>query len=202
MTRRLPALVMMLYVFCSPVMADQASMLAEIRQRLQQQTDQFDFTQERQMVVLARPMVSSGRLQFSQNAGLCWQLSTPYTAVMLINSDGIYQIEESRRKQLMASGNPVFETFSHVYMALFRGDLVPLQRDFTLAPALDANGWIIRLQPKPGSALGWLREVVLEQRGDVTRLRLQEHHGDSVDLRFTPVVPTATGDQLSQSACW
>lgn len=183
--------------------ADQAALLAGIQQQLQERmATSFHFVQERRLAVLTKPVVSSGLLAFSAQQGLCWNIARPYVATLLVNDAGIFQMEPGQpNKQLMASGNPVFETFAHVYMALFKGEMAKLDQAFSLQPARDGDNWSIVLVPLPGSPLVWLQQIEISQQRGVNQLTLLEKNGDRTDIRFEPVASAATQDAKA-AACW
>lgn len=182
--------------------ADSADALQAIQQNLSSyRQSEYQFTQERRIAVLSRPVLSSGVLDFSPDHGLCWQLQKPYATTLLIDADGIFQIEKNKaRKRLMAGGNPVFETFSRVYLALFKGDVRQLQQDFELQPSVQADGWRLALLPKPDSPLSWLQAIEMSRVSDRIHLVLKEKNADQVDLAFTPV--SSSGDASSSGECW
>ncbi len=176
--------------------------LEKIQQDLaRQRQPEYLFTQERRIAVLNRPVLSSGVLDFEVEKGLCWRLLQPYAMTLLINAEGIFQIEaDSAPKRLMAGGNPVFETFSRVYMALFKGEFQGLEADFELAPEWHEAFWQITLTPRPNSPLAWLQAIDMERKAERIHLRLREKNGDQVDLAFSAVESTdnVTGTIL----CW
>ncbi len=187
---------------------DDAALLAGIQKQLQAQlATSFSFEQQRHLAVLTRPVVSSGRLEFSEDKGLCWNIRKPYTTTLLVNDAGIYQVQAGQaNQQLMASGNPVFETFANVYMALFKGEMGKLGQAFALQPQRDGDNWSIRLVPLPDSPLVWLQQIEISQQGGVNQLSLQEKNGDHTDIRFEPVVASAnnaeTQDAGTVETCW
>lgn len=182
--------------------ADSADVLQAIQQDLSRyRQPEYQFTQERRIAVLSRPVLSSGVLDFSADHGLCWQLQKPYATTLLIDAEGIFQIEkEQAPKRLMAGGNPVFETFSRVYLALFKGDVRQLQKDFELQPSMLDDGWTLELLPKADSPLSWLQVIEMSRTADRIHLILKEKNADQVDLAFTPVL--SSGDAPASSECW
>lgn len=193
---------LVLMLLWSPLaMAETAATLAAIQQQLQgQRVTSFMFGQERHIALLTRPVLSSGQLEFSGQQGLCWQILQPYATTLLVNDAGVFQIGRDRqRKQLMAGGNPVFEIFAQVYLALFQGNLAQLDRHFSVLPDRQGDDWSIRLVPLPQSPLVWLEQIEIRQTAGVNQLILREKNQDHTLIRFQPVLDgAATGGD----ACW
>jgi len=161
----------------------------------------YSFTQERHIAILAKPVQSSGTVFFSANKGLCWHIEKPYSSWLLVDQSGIAEIDpQGHRNQLMAGGNPVFETFSWVYLALFEGQMARLQQRFVVQPKIEGSNWSLNLLPLPDSPLAWLQQIQLAKSGDSDSLSLVEKNSDHVELRFTALSSdTASG---MENRCW
>lgn len=180
---------------------DQRQPLQVISQSLRDRAgERYQFTQERQVALLNKPVKSSGVLAISNQHGMCWAISKPYTMTMLIGEQGIFEIDsKGERRLLMPSANPVFETFSRVYLALFRGEVAALQQDFTLQPEVTDQGWNLELVPQSQNSLKWLQQIRFSQRSSELTLELEEKNSDSTVIRFIEEGPDS---EPEPHLCW
>jgi len=117
-----------------------------------------EFTQERHIAELERPVESSGRFVYHADRGVFWVVESPVESRLVIDSAGIYQDGER------VSGQGVLDTIRPLFGALFGGDRSALEQRFDVERSQGDGPWDIRLTPK-GSAMARAIEAI-EITGD------------------------------------
>jgi|GEM_PF-2804865 len=151
-------------------------------------SNNFQFVQTRTLSILSRPVISSGFLQYETEQGMCWIIQKPYLSVLKINQGGIREVlPDGSERLLLPSGNPLFETFSRVYMGVLLGDFQGLSQDLEMQPGVAAAGWDLKLIPLQKTGMDWLQSIVLSGDAQSTHIVLHEKNGDRNELQFAPV---------------
>jgi hypothetical protein len=145
-----------------------------------------EFEQEKRLQVLARPLLSSGKLIFVAEQGVLWQVLTPYPARLLIKSDELIRWDDDGNAHKLAYGkSPIFRALSSVFLAVFRGQFQALGDTFELTATQAEGMWLLTLAPKDETLAAAVSEVrvaggrhveeisILEPRGDQTLIRLR-----------------------------
>lgn len=187
-----------LVLFMSSV---QAVTLDELQQRFSQEpVVRADFTQQRQIKGMAKPLISNGQMLIAQDKGLWWHQLSPFPLTMVLSETRMVQVMKGQAPQIVtAESNPQMFQFNHLLRALFQADRHVLEQNFTVVftPIADEQ-WRLTLIPKttPLDKLfdtitlhggAFLNGIELNDRqGDVTRITLSNQ-------RLTP--RTLTDDE-------
>ncbi len=105
-----------------------------------------EFTQERHIADLERPVRSSGRFVYHADRGVLWVVESPVASRLVIDSSGVYQDGER------VAGRGVLAAIRPLFGALFGGDRAALEQRFRIERTQQGAGWALRLIPK-GAAL-------------------------------------------------
>jgi len=91
------------------------------------------------------------------------------------------------RKQILFSQAPALQALADVTRQAIAGDLVALERDFTIAVSGDERVWSARLQPRGAALSRQLQAVELQGTGDrLTVLIVTERGGERTTTRILP----------------
>ncbi|MHC8303847.1 outer membrane lipoprotein carrier protein LolA [Pseudomonas sp. PB3P13] len=157
---------------------------------LQQLSDQLarpevihgNFTQEKHLRALPKPLTSTGTFVLSKQHGLLWLLKTPLQQDYRINAKGIARRDANGWQML--PGKSAGAEQNRLFLAVLQGDSSGLQRDFALSLNGSAQDWQLTLIPR-----SLLLKQVFNQiniaGGDLVRsIELLETQGDSTLLRM------------------
>lgn len=147
----------------------------------------YAFTQEKQIPVLRRPLLSEGKLWLTQDDKLVWHIESPVVSTMVFSESGLRQFNGAGEMTL-SSDDSLYGELSAVFINVFAGDFSALMDNFSLA--LDcqdsSDNWTLTLLPVTEPYSSILVSVTLsgstlletlafeEVRGDTTLLQLQE----------------------------
>lgn len=155
-----------------------------------------DFSQEKHIAALRRPLKSSGTYLFSVAHGVAWQIDTPFPTLFVVTEKGILQKAEGEEPFLIeASQQPVVSGFTKVFLSLFQGDRNVLQDRFKLYFQGEADDWTLGLEPKGVVMKKFLSRIVLKGGAHLTTITFLEASGDTTHIFFENV----TTDQPSLS---
>jgi len=130
-----------------------------------------EFTQERTLASLTKPVISSGRLVFCRE-GLLWQVEAPVKAVMVFNANG------------GSEGGAAQAEMARLIRALVAGDLRELRQTFDVQPRGDLERWTLRLVPKARELAQYLRAIELAGGKHLELIGIAEANGDSMTMRM------------------
>lgn len=165
----------------------QAVTLDELQQRFSSQpVVRAEFTQQREIKGMAKPLKSSGQLLIAQDKGLWWHQATPFPLTMVLDDKRMVQVMNGQSPQIVtAESNPQMFQFNHLLRALFQADRSVLEQNFAIDFTDRENQqWRLVLTPKTSpldklfntitlNGGEFLDGIVLDDRqGDMTRITL------------------------------
>lgn len=165
----------------------QAVTLDELQQRFSQEpVVRADFTQQRQIKGMVKPLTSNGQMLIAQDKGLWWHQVAPFPLTMVLDETRMVQVMNGQAPQIItAETNPQMFQFNHLLRALFQADRQVLEQNFTVAfTALPEEQWRLVLIPKTSPLDKLFNDITLhggtfldgielnDRQGDVTRITL------------------------------
>ncbi len=144
-----------------------------------------DFEQEKYLRVLARPLLSSGKLIFVAGQGVLWQVLTPYPARLLVKSDELVRWDDDGNAHKSGYGKtPIFRALSSVFLAMFRGHFEVLRDTFELSATQAGGTWHLTLVPKDETLAAAVSEVWVAGGRHVEEISILEPRGDRILIRL------------------
>lgn len=133
--------------------------LTQVAQRLVVATSlQGQFRQEKHLVFLRKPFVSSGEFSVDRSAGLRWQVLEPLASLMVVNGS-----------EVLLDGKPVDDHGVGQLMGLIMFGLMERRLDtvtayFSITGDISTSHWQLSLAPRSS----WLKSALqhIELRGD------------------------------------
>lgn len=146
------------------------------------------FSQTKTLAALRKPFRLAGHFTYAREAGVLWQVDTPYPARYLIGRDGMVEIgpDGQRRPQSGREAAGVARA-GQILQALLGADLAPLQAAFVLDPVRQGTGWRVTLTPRNAELARHLARIELTGHDAVEQVELFEGGGDHTEIRFTAI---------------
>ncbi len=166
----------------------QAITLDELQQRFSQQpTVRAEFTQERMIKGMQKPLKSSGKLIISREKGLWWQQQKPFPLTLVLDDKRMVQVMAAQAPQtITAESNPQMFQFNHLLRALFQADRAVLEQNFALDFSSQANDqWALILTPKTSPLDKLFNTITLRGGIYLENIVLDDRQGDSTTIFFT-----------------
>jgi len=171
---------------------------------LQQLSDQLakpdvihgQFTQEKHLRALPKPLTSKGTFVLAKNHGLLWLLKSPLQQDYRITDKGIARRDANGWQML--PGKSAGAEQNRLFLAVLQGDSSGLQRDFELSLSGDAQSWKLTLLPRSMLLKQVFNQINITGGELVHSIELLETQGDSTLLRMqdsTSAQPLSDAEQ-------
>lgn len=164
---------------------NQKKRLNETLSRVQQQSIvRYEFEQEKNITLLKKPLISSGRILFDESKGLYLEYTSPvWTAYLLVDND-IYEktSKKSSYKQLTLPQNT---GLGQILKSIITADIDGLQSYFSLEFEQRDSVWKLTLNPNKNSAANTLDKIVIGGDLYIKSMKIFELNGDSSLLKFS-----------------
>lgn len=148
-----------------------------------------NFVQAKTLQMFNSPLISNGKFLLSQQQGLIWQQNNPFPVVLVLAKDKLYQQFEGQDAEIIeAKDNPMVFYFSHLFLSLFRGDLMSLESQFSMTLTEHKKArWQLQLQPKQSPLNHVFKYIDIQGDTQIEVLTLVELNGDSSVINFSHI---------------
>lgn len=156
----------------------------EITTQLQQpQSVQGQFTQQRYLKSLNKPIQTSGEFALKKQAGLFWHVQKPLDLQLRVRPQGIAQWDKSRQtwRNSQQTGQAAQVK---LFMAVLGGDTQELTKQFNLHASGSLKNWTLTLQPKTTIMKQVFENITIQGDQVVRQVQLHEKQGDRTVLTF------------------
>jgi hypothetical protein len=144
------------------------------------------FAEEKTVMILKRPLRSSGELVFLPDKGLYRKLMTPFEQELLITPESIHQRDQSGRTEKVALEKlPAAKAFVEAFLTVFSGSWKALHSHFRVYFSSENRHWQLGLTPKHKVMATLISCIVLTGDDEhLVTLWVQETNGDLTYDRF------------------
>jgi len=177
----------MLLLACS--ISIPALTLDELQQKLMtEQPLRGDFSQSKTLQIFDRPLVSKGTFLLSHEQGLVWQQMHPFSVLLVLANNKLSQQFADQAPEIIeAKDNPMVFYFSHLFLAIFKGDLNALNEQFELTLKNNNEGWVLHLKPNSAPLNKVFSTIEIHGGEQINKLNLIELNGDITLISFTHI---------------
>ncbi|KAA9001935.1 outer membrane lipoprotein carrier protein LolA [Affinibrenneria salicis] len=163
----------------------QAVTLEELQQRFSSQpVVRADFTQQREIKGMTRPLKSSGAMLIAQDKGLWWHQSAPFPLTLVLDDRRMVQVMNDQPPQVVtADSNPQMFQFNHLLRALFQADRKVLEQNFALnLTDLGNQQWRLVLTPITSPLDKLFNTITLNGGEFLAGIALDDRQGDRTTI--------------------
>lgn len=148
-----------------------------------------EFSEEKHIALLARPLRSTGTLYFERARGIARLTRTPGPERVVLSTTTLRIEKAGRVEEVPLDKSKTLRGFAQIFPALLRADRATLEATFDLAlDGTPAQAWSLTLFPKDPALCGLLRRVVVSGQGpEVRALEVEEASGDTTDTRLSAI---------------
>lgn len=181
--RRLaPAL--LLSAWLMPSLPAHAFDLPALERQLQQGGEvQGEFTQQRFLKALPKPLVSSGRFQLVPGKSLLWHVQKPFEQKVRVDETGMQHWRNGQWQPDARTGGAARAQLDF-FMDMIGGRFDSLRRHFGMKLSGNAQQWSLQLDPSSVLMKKIFRRIDIDGDTHVRTVVLDEVQGDRVDMRF------------------
>ncbi len=162
--------------------------LNDVQTRVSQQNVvKANFTQERIIKGVNKPLISNGQMIISKEKGLWWHQVKPFDMTLLMTQTVMKQKTGNQAPQVItASDNAQLFQFNSLLSALFKADKATLEKNFAFKFSDKGNDrWEIRLTPKTTPLNKIFKTITLFGKNHLEQVLINDMQGDKTTLRFS-----------------
>lgn len=175
--------------FSTASLASYATVLDDVKARISIQGQQRgNFSQEKAIAKLSKPLVATGHFIYLPERGLLWSIETPYASNTLITQS--LMVQSVKGKVILrtdATSQPGYLAVSRIFMALISTDIKALEKDFRIAGKIDGSSWQLILTPKSGLFANFAKTITIRGEKYLQQISIAEKNGDSTNYRFSDI---------------
>jgi hypothetical protein len=144
------------------------------------------FEEEKKVLILQRPLHSTGQLIFFPQKGFYRKLLTPFQQELLITTTAIQQRDEHGRVETMALDKlPFAKALVEGLLTVFSGTWESIHNHFQVYFFSADPPWMLGLRPKQNAMSQIISCIILEgEKHQVVHLWVHETNGDITHDRF------------------
>ena len=172
------ALLLYFLIFAQSLAGDQDAIM-EITARLEKTVIiQGDFSQQKNLKFLHKPLISSGSFYYHQRKGIIWKTREPVLSLLLIDDSRL----------LTEHDEPTVPTvFAKVFKAILGGSFAALTDNFNMSVSDKTAAWQIDLTPKDELLQKVITSITLAGDADLRSLVIREASGNSSQISFSNI---------------
>jgi len=165
--------------------------LEELLERFKQMPGlEARFREEKQIALLAAPLISEGVLHFAPPARLARHTLTPEKSSLLFDGRTLSFGDGRMREEVDLEANPVARDYVNSFLLILEGDREALLRSWRIELSGRAEAWNMTLRPLSEQIRKTMREMILQGSGTVVqRMKIVETTGDETVTTFSHVNP-------------
>lgn len=151
------------------------------------QTITSDFTQVKNLSLLADKIRSKGKFYFKKEDKIRIEYTSPYTYLLVMNAGQILVKDEQKTSRVNMKNSKVMQSVNRIMLDCMRGTVFQ-NPDFKVQAYENAQGYLLSLTPATAAMQKMFQRIeVYMSKGnfDVTRLTMTEVGGDLTDMNFT-----------------
>lgn len=160
-------------------------------------SQQGEFTQQRFLKSLDKPITTGGRFVLLTKKGLLWQMKKPFVNNLLVKPSGIMQWNG---QSWVANENVAQSQQVGLFLGLLSGDISAIESQFSLNLTGTEENWTLQLMPSSLLMKQIFDSIKIRGGETVKEIELNEKQGDRTLIRFDQIEINQPLDDFSQSA--
>ncbi|MDO4231120.1 MAG: outer membrane lipoprotein carrier protein LolA [Lautropia sp.] len=158
--------------------------LPALQKQLQQSHEVHgEFTQQRFLTALSKPLVSSGQFQLVPGKSLLWHVQKPFEQKVRVDETGMQHWRNGRWQPDTRTGGAARAQLDF-FMDMIGGRFDSLQKHFAIKLSGHEKQWKLQLDPSSVLMKKIFRRIDIDGDTHVRTVVLDEVQGDRVDMRF------------------
>jgi outer membrane lipoprotein-sorting protein len=153
-------------------------------------TLQSSFTQKKSIAILKESVVSKGTLLFKKDNKLCWEYTSPYYYLFVLDGDKVFIKNDKSTSQFDTKSNALFKEISLLLVNSISGTGLIDPKKFDALFYESETQVQVRLTPKNKTMKSFLKTIILnfEKKSYlVSSIEMLEPSGDTNIIVFTEV---------------
>jgi outer membrane lipoprotein-sorting protein len=151
------------------------------------QTISSDFSQIKNMTLLAEKIKSKGKFYFKKEDKVRIEYTSPYTYLLVMNGTQVMVKDEQKTSRVNTKNSKMMQSVNRVMMDCMRGTVLS-NPDFKTSVFENAQSYLVSMVPANDAMKKMFKQIdVYMKKGnfEVDRLSMVEQGGDHTDMDFT-----------------
>jgi len=169
------------------LLADDAAFVTRFSAASQKtSTIKSDFTQEKNLSLLADKIVSKGKFWFKKENKVRMEYTTPFQYLMIINGSDIYVKDSQKENKISAKSNKLFQQINTVIVECVQGKALQ-GSDFSTRIFEGSSSFLAELTPINKNMKSLFKNInlVIDKKDDaVSKIEMHEPSGDYTIISF------------------
>ena len=149
-------------------------------------TIKSDFTQEKELSLLADKISSKGKFWFKKNNQVRMEYTSPYQYLMVINKDRVFVKDRQKESKINTRSNKMFQQINRVMIDCMQGTVFS-NPDFSTRLFENKSAVLIEMTPLTKGLKEMFSHIILvveKKDFSVVSIRMNEASGDYTTIRF------------------
>jgi len=145
-----------------------------------------DFTQEKNLSVLADKIVSKGKFWFKRDNLVRMEYTQPFQYLMIINGTNIYVKDSQKENKISTKSNKLFQQINKLMVDCVKGDALN-SSDFSVKVFESGNSFLAELSPQNKNLQTLFKNInIIVDKKDlgVSKIEMHEPSGDNTIIHF------------------
>lgn len=146
-----------------------------------------DFTQNKNLSILAKPIISKGKFWYKKEKKVRWEYTTPYLYLIVIKDSKLFIKDKNNKKQYDTQSNKMFQQLNDFLIGCINGEILNNTKDFDLTFKENELLYYVVLLPKAQKMKQMLSEIHIyfdKKDYSVSKLKMVEQGGDYTIIEF------------------
>lgn len=146
-----------------------------------------DFTQNKNLSILAKPIISKGKFWYKKEKQVRWEYTEPYLYLIVIKDSKLFIKDKNNQKQYDTQSNKMFQQLNDFLIGCINGEILNNTKDFDLTFKENELLYYVVLIPKVQKMKQMLSEINIyfdKKDYSVSKLKMVEQGGDYTVIEF------------------
>ena len=146
-----------------------------------------DFTQNKNLSMLAKPINSKGKFWYKKEKKVRWEYTTPYLYLVIINDTKLFIKDKNNKEQYDTQSNKMFQQLNDFLIGCINGEILNNTKDFELNFKENETLYFVTLIPKAQQMKKMISEIHIyfdKKDLSVSKLKMVEQGGDYTVIEF------------------
>ena len=181
-----------IFLHAQPKGYQQVKNIAPFQQALSQanaakQTIASDFSQVKNLSLLADKIKSKGKFYFKREDKVRIEYTSPYSYLLVMNGGQLMVKDEQKSNKINTRNSKTMQSVNRVMIDCMRGTVFQ-NPDFKVASYENGQSYLLSLMPVTDAMKKMFKQIDVymdKKNFDVSRLTMTENGGDFTDMDFT-----------------
>ena len=150
-------------------------------------TIESDFTQEKNLSILSKPILSKGYFCYKKENKVRWEYIEPYSYLVIIQGSKLFIKDRNNKKQYDTQSNKMFQELNKFLVGCINGDILNKTTEYKIDYQENDAQYYVILMPNDKKMKVMISEIHIffnKKDYSVDRLKMVEQGSDYTNINF------------------